>query len=149
MDSKTGYAPYARPVLDKTGQDPLRQFNFGAFVLPWLWGPWHKKPGLFLLLGPILGIVGCQYYGTHRSAHLLSLICAIATLCGSVQSGYLANRWAGESGRFGSMEELLACQRTWRNWAIATFVLLTTGFAAVLALLIVVLRAMAEGPGPH
>lgn len=95
-------APYPVPDAQLAG------WNWGAFVFNWIWGLNHKAYLTLLAFIPYVGF-------------------AVA-----IWSGIQGNKWAWESGRFATVEEMRACQAVWRTWAIAWLVLgVLIGLAAV------------------
>lgn len=95
------------------------KFNWAAFLWGWLWGVNHKKPitlislavGLIPYLGGIVGLGLGIWYGTQ------------------------GNRWAWESGRFQTEDEMLACQRIWVKWWL--WILVGTLVLAVLGAILI------------
>jgi hypothetical protein len=83
----------------------LRQFNWGAFLLNWIWGIMH---GQYVTL---LYFVAC-------------LVPVIGPLCISIWFGISGNKWAWKSKKWKSVEEFNIAQR---NWVKLWFVLLAFG----------------------
>jgi hypothetical protein len=88
----------------------LKRFNWGAFLLNWIWGIMHKQ---YLTL---LYFVAC-------------FIPVIGPLAISIWFGFAGNKWAWESKNWNSIEEFNEAQRSWvRLW----FVLATLGLIITL-----------------
>lgn len=108
------------PRFEAVQGEAPRGFNFGAFFFGWLWGCFHKKPILLLLI----------------PAGFVPFVGPFLQLGGSIYVGMKANRWAWESGRFATTEDCRACQKKWTRWAIGFVVLgLILGALAVFGLL--------------
>jgi hypothetical protein len=74
-------------------------WNGGAFMFTWIWGLNHRAYWLLLGLIPYVGFIMC------------------------IVGGIMGNRWAWESGRFHTVEEMRACQRIWAGWALGVFII--------------------------
>ena len=93
----------------------LKRFNWGAFLLNWIWGIMHKQ---YLTL---LYFVAC-------------FIPVIGPLAISIWFGFTGNKWAWESKKWNSVEEFNEAQKTWvRLW----FVLVTLGLILTLKFIFV------------
>lgn len=78
----------------------IRRFNWGAFLLNWIWGIFHKKY-ITLLYFP-----AC-------------LIPVIGPLAISIWFGFAGNKWAWESKNWDSIESFNENQKLWvRIWLI-------------------------------
>ena len=100
------YAAYPREQAMAGGALPpeiAKKFNWGAFMLNWIWGLNHKKPIMLLFL-----VVGC--------------IPVVGLLVG-IWFGTKGNEWAWESGRFSTVAEMEACEKVWATWGIVIFAL--------------------------
>ena len=88
----------------------LGKWNWGAFLLTWIWGIGNRVWVALLALVPIVGIVMM------------------------VVLGIKGNRWAWEHGRWSTVAEFRRSQRRW-VWAAlvvyAAFFLLAVALAAV------------------
>lgn len=81
----------------------LKRFNWGAFLLNWIWGLMHKQ---YITL---LYFVAC-------------LIPVMGPLAISIWFGFAGNKWAWKSRNWNSVEEFNETQKLWvRLW----FVLVT------------------------
>ncbi|HEY3267030.1 MAG TPA: RING finger protein [Armatimonadota bacterium] len=91
----------------------LGGWNWGAFMFSWIWGLNHRAYWTLLALVPYIGLVV------------------------AIVSGVMGNRWAWESGRFSSVQEMQATQNVWRTWAIVFFALslLFGGLIGVIAVI--------------
>lgn len=94
---------YCGEWIDKEGEifpKELRRFNWGAFLLNWIWGIMHKKY-ITLLYFP---------------ACIIPIIGPIAI---SIWFGISGNRWAWKSQQWESMEKFNDTQRNWvKLWVI-------------------------------
>jgi hypothetical protein len=77
----------------------IKEWNWGAFTFNWLWGVCNSV-----------------------WMSLLCFISIVATIMVFVL-GAKGNEWAWQSKRWDSIEHFRRTQRTWRNWAIAIYVL--------------------------
>ncbi|MBR1460967.1 ribonuclease G [bacterium] len=78
----------------------LSKFNWGAFLLNWIWGVIHKKY-ITLLIIPA------------------SIVPIIGPLAMSIWFGFVGNRWAWESKDWTSVEEFNEAQKFWvRLWLV-------------------------------
>lgn len=95
----------------------LKKFNWGAFLLNWIWGLMHKK---YITL---LYFVAC-------------LIPVIGPLAVSIWFGCVGNKWAWESKSWNSIEEFNDVQRGWVNlW----FILVIMGIIITVKVLFVLM----------
>ena len=87
----------------------LKRFNWGAFLLNWIWGIMHKQ---YITL---LYFVAC-------------FIPVLGPLAISIWFGFAGNKWAWESKNWNSVEEFNDVQRGWvRLWfVLATLALILT-----------------------
>lgn len=80
--------------------EELKHFNWGAFLMNWIWGIMHKKY-ITLLYFP---------------ACLIPVLGPIAI---SVWFGFAGNKWAWQSKTWDSIEQFNECQQNWvRIWFI-------------------------------
>jgi membrane protease YdiL (CAAX protease family) len=77
------------------------KFNWGAFFLSWIWGLNHRKPETLLVI--LAGII------------------PFGALVGCIYIGFKGNEWAWASGRFQTVDDMLACQSIWAKWGLAFF----------------------------
>jgi hypothetical protein len=93
------------PIRDER----LRRFSWGAFAFTWLWGLWHGKPGLLLMIpfGWMMRIAGSP-----------PIVVSSILLVIDVWIGTQGNQWAWESERFETLEEMAACQDAWHRAAM-------------------------------
>ena len=101
----------------------LKHFNWGAFLMNWIWGIMHKKY-ITLLYFP---------------ACLIPVIGPIAI---SIWFGFAGNKWAWESKSWESIEKFNECQQSWvKLW----FILAVLGLIfAIKTILILILIGSAE-----
>ncbi len=94
----------------------LKKFNWGAFLLNWIWGIMHKK---YITL---LYFVAC-------------IIPVIGPLAISIWFGIAGNKWAWNSKNWASVEEFNDVQRNWvKLWIILAVVSLIIGIKVFLLL---------------
>lgn len=84
--------------------EDLKRFNWGAFLMNWIWGIMHGK---YITL---LYFVAC-------------LIPVIGPIGISIWFGFSGNKWAWQSRNWASIEEFNQCQRNWVKLWIILFVL--------------------------
>ncbi|MBS1717483.1 MAG: hypothetical protein JSS72_07105 [Armatimonadetes bacterium] len=99
------FSPSVQSVLPL---EVAKRFNWGAFTFPYLWGPFHNQPNLLLWF-------------------ILSFcLSGPGTLILCFWAGVSGNKWAWESGRFSTVEEMQECQKHWNVWGISvlSFVML-------------------------
>ncbi len=90
---------YSSPQVTSSIIPPeIRKWNWGAFTLNMIWGIGNHAYLTLLCLVPLLNIVW-------------------VFVCGAK-----GNEWAYKSGKFKSVEEFLAVQRTWNRAGLAVFV---------------------------
>lgn len=98
--------------------EELKRFNWGAFLLNWIWGVMHKQ---YITL---LYFVAC-------------IIPVIGPLAISIWFGFTGNKWAWKSKNWESIEQFNDAQRAWvRLW----FVL--AGFGIILCIKIFLLLSL-------
>jgi len=93
----------------------LKHFNWGAFLLNWIWGIFHKK---YITL---LYFAAC-------------LIPIIGPLVISIWFGIAGNEWAWKSKNWSSIEEFNENQR---NWVKLWLVLFTIGLIITIKMFII------------
>jgi len=82
------------PALDAALESELNKWNWGAFLLTWIWGVGHGVFRSFLTLVPIYGIYEWILLGRK------------------------GNRWAWETRSWDSIESFRNTQRKWAMWGI-------------------------------
>ncbi len=115
-----GAAPaYSSPqVTSSTIPPEIRKWNWGAFSLSIIWGIGNHAYLTLLCLVPVLNIVWL-------------FVC-----------GAKGNEWAYNSGKFKSVEEFVAVQKTWNRAGLTMFVIYIVYIAIVfLALFSAILAA--------
>lgn len=103
-----GYAQYPRSFAYGAvlPEDVRKKFNWGAFLLCWIWGLNHKKPILVLaLVGGFIPIVGI-----------------FVQLGLGIWAGMNGNQWAWDSGRFTSVDDMEACEVIWAKWGVGMLI---------------------------
>ncbi len=93
----------------------LKRFNWGAFLLNWIWGIMHKK---YITL---LYFVAC-------------IIPVIGPLAISIWFGFAGNKWAWQSKKWDSIESFNESQQ---NWVKLWFILVVLGLIFAIKIFII------------
>lgn len=88
----------APPEAGDALEAELRKWNWGAFLLVWIWGLGNGVYRSFLTLVPFYGIYEWIMLGRN------------------------GNRWAWENGSWDSVETFRSKQRTWAKWGVGVWV---------------------------
>lgn len=108
---------YPRPGISMNQgnlpDDVKRRFNWGAFYFSWVWGLNHGASWTLWML--LLSFIPC------------------AGLIFAVYIGQKGNQAAWDSGRFSTVEEMLACQRIWGYWALGFFLVTVAVYGIIIA----------------
>lgn len=110
--------------LNKTDGDfpeELKHFNWGAFLLNWIWGIFHGK---YITL---LYFVSC-------------LIPVIGPLAISIWFGFEGNKWAWQSRTWQNLEDFNRSQQNWVKLWFVMFIL-----TVIVVLKVVILLALVGG----
>lgn len=109
----TTWSQQSMPAPNTSGQgkaaivpSEIEGWNWGAFVLTWIWGIGNKVWISFLTWIPI---------------PLVNLIVAIVL-------GAKGSKWAWQHKRWDNVEQFKKTQRTWRNWGIGLLALYVVFF---------------------
>jgi hypothetical protein len=86
--------PAPPPAADGALEAELQKWNWGAFLLVWIWGIGHNVYRSFLTLIPFYGLY--EWYLLGRNG----------------------NRWAWENGRWESVDAFRVSQRKWATWGV-------------------------------
>ncbi len=78
----------------------IKQWNWGALGLGWIWGIYHRVWISLLVFIPIVGFI---------------FMFVLA---------YKGNEWAWKKEKYLSVEDFLARQKKWKPWGIAFFILI-------------------------
>ncbi len=113
-------APVAAPSSDPF----LQKWNWGAFLLSWIWAFGHG-----LALWGVIGLV----------AGFIPGIGGLAALGVAIYLGLKGNNLAWETGRYTSIEVLKDTERRWTKWAIILFFVGLAVFALTLVEIFVVI----------
>ena len=84
----------------------LRGWNWGAFLLTWIWGIGHNVWIALVALGGLIPYVGW----------VISIVMAIVL-------GVRGNEWAWQKKKWDSIEQFRKTQRTWMWWGVGMIVL--------------------------
>ena len=99
--------------------EELKKFNWGAFLLNWIWGLMHKQ---YLTL---LYFLAC-------------FIPVIGPLAISIWFGIAGNKWAWESKEWNSIEEFNNSQRCWvRLWFVLMILASIITFKVIFVILLI------------
>ncbi|QYK53557.1 MAG: hypothetical protein KF824_01385 [Fimbriimonadaceae bacterium] len=111
---------YPRPGFggNQPTSDDLRKFNWGAFLLNWIWGLNHKYP--LALVALAIGIVGALFRDPSMAG--ISMIFSFAQLGFCIWLGVKGNEIAWNSGRFATVDEMHKCQVIWAKWGVGILV---------------------------
>ena len=85
----------------------LDRWNWGAFLLNWIWGIGNNVFVALLVFVPLLGLVMPFVLGAKGS------------------------RWAWRNGRWDSVDHFKRVQRAWAKWAVIIYCALAVLFAAI------------------
>lgn len=98
-----------------TVPNEIKKWNWGAFLLSWIWAIAHKIwIGLIALLPfVIMGIIAPF---TEKSDDAAGLF--IITLGMMIILGIKGNEWAWQNNKWTSVEEFLSIQRKWNRIAL-------------------------------
>ena len=103
-------------VSENKMPEELKRFNWGAFLLNWIWGIMHKKYITLLIL----------------PANIIPIIGPLAM---SVWFGFEGNKWAWESKEWNSVSEFNESQKFWiRLWLVLTIYGIIMGFKTFILL---------------
>ncbi|OGB59768.1 hypothetical protein A2Y26_00960 [candidate division CPR2 bacterium GWD2_39_7] len=106
-----GAAPVATESKPEAKAMPeeLKKFNWGAFLLTWIWGighsVWLALAGLVLIFIPVIGFLG--------------------SIAFAVYLGVKGNELAWKTGKYTDVEAYLALEK---KWMIAGLVVVALGF---------------------
>jgi hypothetical protein len=116
----TPTAPAApAPVVDPF----LKKWNWGAFLLSWIWAFGHGQ----ILIGILILVLG-----------LIPVIGTLVDLGLVIYLGIKGNELAWNSGKFTSIEQLKETERVWAKWAVIIFII-----SIVLFILITIIGVVA------
>lgn len=129
------YSGYPRQQQYSYDQVPFElqgKFNWGAFLLTWIWGLNHKAYITLISLG--LGVVqfligfltrpdpSALTPGANPMAaqgfNPLGILFTLAGLGLAIYYGVKGYEWAWQSGRFATPEECRRCQTVWGWWGL-------------------------------
>ncbi len=97
----------------------LNKFNWGAFLLSWIWGIFHQKwITLTMLATPIL----C---GILSIIPLVGLLTPFIPLGLGIWFGIEGNKWAWESKDWASVEQFNEYEKKWAFWGVVVAVVAT------------------------
>lgn len=86
----------------------LRRFSWSAFTFTWLWGIYHRKHVLLLLVP----------FGWAMRESLPFWGYVAVVVLASVVVGMQGNQWAWESERFATLEAMAECEDAWHRAAM-------------------------------
>ena len=117
-------APVAAPSSDPF----LQKWNWGAFLLSWIWAFGHG-----LALWGVIGLVGAFIPG----------IGGLVALGVAIYLGIKGNNLAWETGKYSSIEVLKETEQKWTKWAIILFFVGLVIFALTMVALFVLIGVSA------
>lgn len=88
----------SRPLDPNDMPDELDRWNWGAFLLNWIWGIGNNTFIALLTLVPVVGLVMPFVLGAK------------------------GNRWAWRNGRWDNVEHFKRVQRAWAKWAVVVWI---------------------------
>jgi len=97
----------AQPLDPNAMPDELDRWNWGAFLLNWIWGIGNNTFVALLALVPVLGFFMLFVLGAK------------------------GNRWAWRNGRWDSVEHFERVQRAWAKWAVIVYIIAAALFGAI------------------
>lgn len=101
-------AQTAGPVSAQIEDPFLKKWNWGAFLLHWIWAFGH---GL-----PVWGIIGLV-------AMFVPFLGSLALLGIAIYLGIKGNELAWQTGRYLSFEVLKETEKKWTKWAVIIFII--------------------------
>jgi hypothetical protein len=101
MQNSSGQGPAAEVPAE------VDRWNWGAFLLTWIWGIGNSTLIALLAFIPLVGIVMMFVLGARGSA------------------------WAWQNKKWDSVEEFKAVQRKWAQWALIAYAVLIVFFACL------------------
>lgn len=127
--------PPPPPVADTSGQEldaALRRWNWGAFLLGWVWAAFHRCYWpMFLLVLSLFNLFIST--ASAVAGGVGNLLIALAGIGINIYLGLNGSRIAWEAGCFDSLQHFQSKERAWRN---AGFILigvsLLIGFLLIL-----------------
>jgi hypothetical protein len=128
----TIFPPYASGMGPDTPVPPeIQQWNWGAFLMTWIWGIGNN---VWISLIALLNII--PYIGW------------IASLVMSIILGIRGSEWAWQNKKWDSIEHFNLIQRRWMWWGIAGLaasILLSISLAVLIVSLVMIARTMGYG----
>lgn len=115
--------------IDRSGEistipPEIKKFNWGAFVLGWIWGVGNRTYIALLAFLAIIPWVGW-----------------IFGIVWMFVLGFKGNEWAWKSGEFKNLEEFLVTQRTWNRAGFVCFWV----YLALIIITIILLSSVCAG----
>jgi len=111
------------PMVDQNADPFLKKWNWGAFLLSWIWSFGHGLTmwGILALAAAFVPIVG-----------------GLVSFGIAIYLGLKGNELAWQTGRFASLDAMKQTEQKWTKWAIILFVavmvLVVLGVVAALVL---------------
>ena len=113
-------------------EDVSDKFNWGAFLLTWIWGLGNKTYITFLIwLTFVLAFIP-----------FVNLVSGIAQLALAIWFGIKGNEWAWKNKQFASVEAFHEYQK---KWAIAGTILVIVGILFVIIMTLLAISALVSG----
>ncbi len=127
----SGYPRQQQYSYDQVPPELQGKFNWGAFLLTWIWGLNHKAYITLISLGlNIFGfVIGFAMRSTAtitpgtnpmaaQGSNPIGILLNIVGLGLAIFYGVKGYEWAWQSGRFATPEECKKCQATWGWWGL-------------------------------
>ena len=108
------------------------KFNWGAFLLTWIWGLGNKTYITFLIFATII----------LAFVPILGFVAGMVQLGLSIWFGIKGNEWAWKNKQFESVEAFHDYQK---KWAIAGTILAVLGILCSIVIMFVVMAAVMSG----
>ena len=108
------------------------KFNWGAFLLTWIWGLGNKTYITFLIFATII----------LAFVPILGFVAGMVQLGLSIWFGIKGNEWAWKNKQFESVEAFHYYQK---KWAIAGTILAVLGILCSIVIMFVVMAAVMSG----
>jgi len=157
----SGYPRQQQYSYDQVPHELQGKFNWGAFLLTWIWGLNHKAYITLISLG--LGVIsfgigwaarpdmsamraGASQAGSPGMS-ALNIIMSIVSLGLSIFYGVKGYEWAWQSGRFATPEECRKCQATWGWWGLGVILFCCVCWIVLIFTVFAAAFSMAKGAG--
>lgn len=127
----SGYPRQQGYSYDQVPHELQGKFNWGAFLLNWIWGLNHKAYITLITLGisivttiinlasrPTPSAMSSSTVAASSGLGLFGSLLGLVNLGLCIFYGVKGYEWAWQSGRFATPEECKKCQATWGWWGL-------------------------------